>query len=475
MIFPVLDMATIANNLRLRRRQGIDTVLVLGSRTGSFFHSQYFRETLLQFSDPSFAYLSPAEQFSASYQLLTKEDLFTSDVIDTILTRSLQEVSPADLCLAELIRLGLFQTIVSTNVDGVLERALELVGMQSTRDFDVYSFDTDERIERVRNMRADHCRIIKVFGSIASNNHTINRQDYLVKQQKIAGFLRQVLHDDILSIGLDPYWDAELYRVFPVSEKAWWFVNDDEQLLEAVLPESIKSARLPQCYTAEEQGRYKTFIHCLYALIVDGANTDLGESLDIDESRNRLMTQPSMSSLTVSDRHATGVTGTGDQQSDSLPIASLPLKLFIIYPAREIRMFMHLKVHMSSLLNEDQRLLHLNGVYELPENIYATLSINERIKNADLILLLVSAHFLHYYYYKPVVLQDIIKQQQSMRVRVIPIILRPADWDTTPLGVLNSLPTNGKPITEWRNRDSAFLDVVNGIRAAIDDLRRCKR
>lgn len=472
MIFPAIDMATISNNLRLRRRQGVDTVLVLGSRTGSFFHSQYFRDTLLQFSDPSFAYLLPEEQFSASYQLLTKEGLFTSDEVDTILIRSLQEVAQADICLSELIRRGLFRTVVSTNVDDVLERALERVGMRPARDFDVYSFDTDERVERVRNVRKDHCRIIKIFGSIASNNHTINRHDYLVKQQKIAGFLRRVLHDDVLTIGLDPYWDAEFYRVLPVSEKAWWFVNDDEQLLEAVLPEPLKSGRLPQCYTAEGQGRYGTFVHRLHDAIFDNEDTALWENLDIDELLNCYVTQPSMSSSVAPGRHATGSVG---QQSGSLPIAASPLALFIIYPADEIRMFKDLKAHMSSLLDKKQKLLNLNGVYPLTEGLYTTLNISEQIKNADIILLLVNAYFLKYYYYDLVELQDIIARQQSMRVRVIPVILRPADWITTPLGALNPLPTNGKPISKWSSRDSAFLDVVGGIRVAIDDLRRSKQ
>jgi CheY-like chemotaxis protein len=46
---------------------------------------------------------------------------------------------------------------------------------------------------------------------------------------------------------------------------------------------------------------------------------------------------------------------------------------------------------------------------------------------------------------------------------VIPIILRPVDWKETPIGDLQVLPVNGKPVTAWRNRDEAFQNVARGI------------
>jgi hypothetical protein len=52
----------------------------------------------------------------------------------------------------------------------------------------------------------------------------------------------------------------------------------------------------------------------------------------------------------------------------------------------------------------------------------------------------------------------------------IPIILRPIDWKETPLGELQALPRDGKPITLWRSRDSAFEDVIQGIRGVVNEL-----
>ena len=54
--------------------------------------------------------------------------------------------------------------------------------------------------------------------------------------------------------------------------------------------------------------------------------------------------------------------------------------------------------------------------------------------------------------------------------RVIPIILRPVGWQGAPFEKIQALPTGGKPMTDWPNQDNAFLDIVRGIRKAINDL-----
>lgn len=52
---------------------------------------------------------------------------------------------------------------------------------------------------------------------------------------------------------------------------------------------------------------------------------------------------------------------------------------------------------------------------------------------------------------------------------VIPIILRPVDWNGAPFGKLQALPQDGLPVTCWRNQDEAFFDIVRGIRVVIDE------
>jgi hypothetical protein len=63
-----------------------------------------------------------------------------------------------------------------------------------------------------------------------------------------------------------------------------------------------------------------------------------------------------------------------------------------------------------------------------------------------------------------------IERHNEGTARVIPIILRPCDWQGSPFSKLQVLPKEAKPVTLWSNRDSAFLDVVQGIRRAVESL-----
>ena len=67
-------------------------------------------------------------------------------------------------------------------------------------------------------------------------------------------------------------------------------------------------------------------------------------------------------------------------------------------------------------------------------------------------------------------MEQALERHRRGEVRAIPILLRPTDWQITPLGKLQALPKNGKPITTWSNQDDAYLDVARGIRAVVETL-----
>src|SRR5258708_12197432 len=98
--------------------------------------------------------------------------------------------------------------------------------------------------------------------------------------------------------------------------------------------------------------------------------------------------------------------------------------------------------------------------------------IDERLNTAQIILLLVSPDFIDSEYCYSIEMNRAMERDKLGEVRAIPIILRPTDWHNTPLGKLQALPKDGKPITTWRNRDTAFLDVAKGLRKAIEEMSR---
>jgi len=96
--------------------------------------------------------------------------------------------------------------------------------------------------------------------------------------------------------------------------------------------------------------------------------------------------------------------------------------------------------------------------------------IDTHLRTAQTILLLVSVDFLDSDYCYDIELQQAMAHHTAGEARVIPIILRPVDWQSTPFGALQALPRDGRPVTNWPNPDDAWLDIARGIRAVAEEL-----
>ena len=94
-------------------------------------------------------------------------------------------------------------------------------------------------------------------------------------------------------------------------------------------------------------------------------------------------------------------------------------------------------------------------------------SIDAHLEKADIILLLVSADFLASAYCYDIEVRRAIERHDEASAQVIPVILRPCDWTTAPFGKLLAAPKDGKPVTQWQDRDDAFLNVVRLIKQAL--------
>jgi hypothetical protein len=95
-------------------------------------------------------------------------------------------------------------------------------------------------------------------------------------------------------------------------------------------------------------------------------------------------------------------------------------------------------------------------------------TISRHLDTADVILLLVSPDFLASPYCYDMEMQRALARHDARETIVIPVIARPCEWQRAPFGRLNALPTGGKPISRWTDLDEAYLDVVRGIRRALE-------
>ncbi len=64
-----------------------------------------------------------------------------------------------------------------------------------------------------------------------------------------------------------------------------------------------------------------------------------------------------------------------------------------------------------------------------------------------------------------------LERESNGEARVIPIILRPCDWQDAPFGHLQALPTDGNPVTTWQHADEAFTSIAAAIRAVVQAWR----
>ena len=97
--------------------------------------------------------------------------------------------------------------------------------------------------------------------------------------------------------------------------------------------------------------------------------------------------------------------------------------------------------------------------------------IDQHLNSSGVILLLISADFLASDYCYDVEMKRALERHDQREARVIPVLLRKVDgWQGAPFGKIQSLPTDGKPVTSWNDRDEAFADVARGIRRAVSEL-----
>jgi TIR domain len=146
------------------------------------------------------------------------------------------------------------------------------------------------------------------------------------------------------------------------------------------------------------------------------------------------------------------------------------IEVFISYSHKDDELREELVIHLASLRRQGKIEAWHDRAIEAGEEWEA--QIKGRLESAQIILLLISPPFIASDYCFDVEMQRAIARHHEGTARVIPIILRPSDWKESPFSKLQVLPKDAKPVTQWDDRDSAFLDVVQGLRRAVDSLTK---
>jgi hypothetical protein len=150
---------------------------------------------------------------------------------------------------------------------------------------------------------------------------------------------------------------------------------------------------------------------------------------------------------------------------DQRPSDAPALSVFVSYSHNDERYRQALDVSLAQL--KRNTLISVWHDREIIPGQQWDKQIDKDLETADIVLVLVSPDFLASEYVDTREMQRAIERHHAGRTVVVPVILRPADWQNSPLGDLQPLPSAGRPVSTWRKRDQAWLDVFRGLRQLI--------
>ncbi|HEV7912976.1 MAG TPA: TIR domain-containing protein [Albitalea sp.] len=148
-----------------------------------------------------------------------------------------------------------------------------------------------------------------------------------------------------------------------------------------------------------------------------------------------------------------------------------PVTVFYSYAHEDEALLNDLQDHLK-ILERRGRLAPWHDRKIVPGEDWAK-RIDENLRQAELVLLLVSKSFIASDYIFGTELALAMQRQAARQAIVVPILVRavdlaPEDADTFPFLKLQGLPTNLRAVTSWTNLDEAWADVAKGLRATVE-------
>jgi hypothetical protein len=164
-------------------------------------------------------------------------------------------------------------------------------------------------------------------------------------------------------------------------------------------------------------------------------------------------------------------TPTSDQPmaNEELEAKKPPLEVFISYSHKDKLLRDQLAIQLSNLRRQGVIRDWFDG--DIIPGTEWRKQIQQHLESAQIILLLISADFMASEFSYSIEMTRAIQRHEDGNACVLPILLRPTDYEGAPFAKLLMLPTDAKPITRWTNQDDAFEDIVKGIRRAINELK----
>ena len=142
-----------------------------------------------------------------------------------------------------------------------------------------------------------------------------------------------------------------------------------------------------------------------------------------------------------------------------------PIKLFISYAHEDQEYLDRLLIQLASM--QRKNLIENWSDKAIAAGDKWDDAIKRAIEEASIVLFLVSPHFLASDYIHAVEVQKAIAQSQLDQSVIVPIIIRPCDFEDSDLSDFQALPKGAKAISTYQIADVAWLEVEKGLKQVI--------
>ena len=212
-------------------------------------------------------------------------------------------------------------------------------------------------------------------------------------------------------------------------------------------------------------------------LAPQSTSTDISGSTTTDAPSSSLVSQSALQEHQQVNTPSSSATSTNisEQTISTGSQGSTAIKLFYCYAREDKALLAELEKHLGNLRRQGKITAWLDRDISAGKDWKKEIDIN--LNTADIILLLVSPDFIDSDFCYGVEMIRALERHQNNEARVIPVILRPVDWEDAPFSELQVLPADGKPVYSalWHNRDEAFWDIAKGIRKVVKEILDSRR
>jgi hypothetical protein len=134
-----------------------------------------------------------------------------------------------------------------------------------------------------------------------------------------------------------------------------------------------------------------------------------------------------------------------------------PAALFICYSSKDTRW----REGLRPSLNRLQRKGIIDFWYDRMVSAGTDWNneIQQKLDESEIVLCLVSRDFLDAPYIEENELPKALDRHRAGKARLIPLIVRPCNWEDTPLSELQTATGDTRPLANWRNKDAAYMII----------------